>query len=422
MKIAILTNMMDFNPGYSLTGIIKDQTKMLVKYGHDVHLFVNEQFNKKELDSFKHVTVHQKMPFSHLVDYTSKNDLSEYHKQTIEKTTQMLIENLGDFDFVYTHDFVFTGWFLPYGMGCQQASKKLPQIRWLHWIHSVPSTLYDWWCIRDYGPAHRLIFPNTADRIRVAEQFRGIADDVRVIPHIKDIRTWFNFSEDTCKLIDLVPSVLSSRLMQVLPAGTDRLFAKGVEPVIKIFSFLKRTGNPVCLLIANQWATGRNRKECIEPYVALAKKYGLEPGVDFVFTSDLTEAWANGLPQHMIRELFLCANIFVFPTREESFGLVVPEACLSGVLPVLNGSLDCQRVISGNNALYFDFGSFHRSFEINLKNPDIYWSDLAKIILGRLAQDESLRMKTYFKNMNNMDYLYKNYYAPIMAEAKFWVN
>ncbi len=417
-KIAILTNMMEFNPGYSLTGIIKDQTLMLTRYGHEVHLYVNEQFNPEYLSDFEHVTVHQTIPFAHLTDYTSIHQLSKDHEKTVVATKELLEKELADFPMVYTHDFIFTGWFLPYGLGCLDASQNLPNTRWLHWIHSVPSSMRDWWDIQAFGKRHKLVFPNAADQIRVAEQYKGRREHVKVIPHIKDIRTWFNFSKDTCKLIDMMPAVLSSRIMQVLPAGTDRLSAKGVEQVIKIFGHIKSFGNPVCLLIANQWATGRQRKECIEPYEKMAKDAGLVPKEDFAFTSDLHEDWHNGLSQTMIRELFLCSNLFIFPTREESFGLVVPEASLSGVLPVLNKSLDQQVVISGMSALYFDFGSFSRKFEV--PNPNQYYRDIAFIILGTLLENDSLKIKTYFKNCNNMDFLYKQFYSPIMWGSALW--
>lgn len=415
MKIAILTNMMDFNPGYSLTGIVYDQTIMLHRYGHDVHLFTNVQFNPSGLD-FSHVTVHNKIPFAHLKDYNTKNDLTGEHDETVQETTKMLVNELADFDIVFTHDFIFVGWFLPYGLACILAAKQL-RCKWMHWIHSVPSVMRDWWNIKEWGEGHKLVFPNRTDQIRVAEQYRGEVSDVRVIPHIKDLRTWADFGEESKRLIDMMPAVMSSHIMQVLPAGSDRLSAKGVEQVISIFGHIKKFGFKVCLLIANQWATGRQRKECIEPYETLAKNMGLEPGVDFAFTSDLHKDWANGLNKRMLRELFMCSNLFVFPTREESFGLVVPEASLtSGCLMVLNKSLEQQVEISGFNSLYFDFGSYTRNHVI--KDYDRYFRDVAAIILGRMKQNESVQTKTWFKNSNNYDFLYEKYYNPIMMELK----
>lgn len=415
MKVAILTNMMDFNPGYSLTGIIKDQTIMLTRYGHDVHLFVNEQFNKTNLDDFSHVTVHQSIPFAHLKDYTSIGQLSEDHKKTVNDTAEMLVDSLQDFDVVFTHDFIFTGWFLPYGLGTVQASKELPNAQFMHWIHSIPSASRDWWNIKSYGPNHKLVFPNNMERLQVAEQYKGTMSDVRTIPHIKDIRTWADFSDDTVRAINFMPKILEADVVQILPAGTDRLSSKGVHHVISIFGRLKEAGANVCLVVANPWATGRNRKQSIDPYIALAKEVGLVYGEDFMFTSDMHPDWENGIGKQMLRELFMCSSLFIFPTREESFGLVVPEAALAGsCLLVLNKSLDQQVEISGGQAVYFNFGSFNREF----KNDDInkYYKDLASIILGRIQQNEAVKTKMWFKTHNNYDYLYRTYYKPIITD------
>lgn len=418
MKIAILTYLMDFNSGYSITGIVYEQTKMLVRKGHSVTLYVSEQFNPTGMD-FSHVTVEAKIPFAHLIDYKSKKDLTVEHKETAIQTENIMLSDLRDFDCVFTHDLIFTGWFLPYGIGVVAASEAYPDIPFLHWIHSIPCGFKDWWTIREYGKNHTLIFPNETDRLRVAEQYRGAIENVRVIPHLKDPRIFLGFHEDTCRLIDMVPGIMQSGIVAILPAGSDRLDTKGTDKVIRIMAALKDHGQDVCLVIANQWATGRQRKNTLEPYVNIGEHRGLHYGKDFVFTSDLHKDWENGLPGHMVRELFQLSNLFIFPTHCESFGLVVPEAiCSGGVLPVLNASLSQQREISGNWALYFNFGSHTENFKPHNCDWDTYFSELAWIILGRLRQNDAINAKTWARKQYNMDSLYARYYLPTIMELK----
>jgi len=416
MKIAIMTNFQEFLPGYSLTGIVKDQITMLRRHGHEAHLYVSEKYNGEEFSPG--IPVHKKVPFAHLTDYTSIKYLSPEHKMTAKATAKVLKEELSRFDMVWTHDWIFTGWNVPYGLGCQLAWPDMPGTAWLHWIHSVPSHSRDFWQIRAYGPRAKIVFPNRTDALLVAEQFKGEIDDVRPIHHIKDLRTFYDFSADTWRLIDLVPQVMSADVVQVLPASADRLSAKRVKEVITIFGHINRRVNEVCLLIANQWATERQHKEDIAKYYEHAKACGLEPGRDVVFTSDVMPEYRVGIPKRMIRELLLCSNLFIFPTREESFGLVVPEAALHGVQLVLNRSLTQQYEVAGHNALFFDFGSYRH--EHHNKMGDRYYAEIAIIILGKMAKSDVIRSKTFARKCYNMDYLYRTEYEPVMGESLTW--
>jgi glycosyltransferase involved in cell wall biosynthesis len=421
MKIAILTTFMGFPPGYSLTGIVKDQVKMLTKYGHEVYLFVSEKFDQKDEGEIPpEVHLVKKIPFTHQKDYQKSTDITPEHLEVAKKMEALLVEELKDINVIFTHDLLFIGWYYPYGLGCIEASKKLPDARWLHWVHSVPTNIKDWWDVRKFGPNHKLVYPNDSDKIRLAEAYRGTINDVRTIPHIKDIRTFFEFNETTCDFIDRYPGIMQADVVQIYPCSVDRLDAKRLDMVIKIFGGIKKLGHSVCLVVVTQWATGQKQRDEILKYKQIAFKEKLTLNEDIVFTSDYSEGkYGVAVPHNILRELWMCSNLFVFPTREESFGLVLPEASLaSGCLCVLNKSLDMQVEISGFCALYFDFGSYFRTQQIS--DLDKYCMDLATIITGRIAQNESLMTKTFMRKRYNMDHLYAKYYAPIMAETRLW--
>lgn len=417
-RVAILTTFQDFNPSYSLTGITTDQYRMLIEHGHQVDFFTCSRFNEKSIP--EGMTIKKKIPFAHLKDYRSIKELTEDHQKTIDETCEMLCQELKDTQIVLTHDFLFTGWNMPYGLGIIKASHFLKSTRWLHWIHSVPTAHKDWWNVEQWQPYHKMVFPNNTDRILVAEQYQGSLDHVRCVHHIKDLRTWFDFCDDTCRFIKEYPAVMNADVVKIYPASVDRLQAKRVREVILIFSEIKKRGKSVCLVIAAQWATGRPQKENIDNYKRLAINAGLEPGKEVIFTPDFeAPKFDVGLHKRFLRELMLCANVFIFPTREESFGLVFPEAVLSSaVIPMANKSLRMLSEVGGNHGLYFDFGSYHH--EVHHQNASKYYADLATIILGRMIQNESVTTRTFMRQTYNYDNLYFNEYEPLFAEAKTW--
>jgi hypothetical protein len=155
----------------------------------------------------------------------------------------------------------------------------------------------------------------------------------------------------------------------------------------------------------------------------MAAQAGLEPD-EFIFTSEWDEKYNTGIPKKMLRELLLCSNLFIFPTVEESFGLVGPEAALAGNFMVLNKSLYMMFEVYGNAGLYVDFGSHHNIFDPKNVNPDMTWDayldQVASLILGRFVQNEGCLTRTYMRRIYNMDNLYLHYYEPIFNESKMW--
>lgn len=427
MNIAILTNFNEFNPGYSLTGIVIDQAEMLAKQGHKVFVFVNEQFNPKYngdcgltslIEKYSNqIILMPKTVFLHLTDYQTKNNLTDEHLKGALKFGQILegILEANKISSVFTHDLIFTGWNLPYSIGIREAQRRLNNnIKWFHWVHSIPSGDKDWWNLNEYHGYNYIVFPTRSEVNRVAESFKTRQSSVLLIPHIKDIRNWYGFSEKTKNIIETWKGLIRNEIVQVYPCSSDRLHAKQLHLLIRIFGFLKQAKAKVFLLAVNQWATGRQRKEDISKYIDLASHCGLEYGEDFAFTSEYPEngeqPYELGVSRRILYELQLLQSIFIFPTTEESFGLVGPEASFSGALVILNKSLPLLNEVLGFSTPQYDFGSFLTRVEA-VENDD-YIKAVAHSILGRISTCDSVKTKIYCRTRYNMENIYFKYYAP----------
>lgn len=427
--VAILTNFAEFVPGYSLTGIVVDQAHMLLKNGHKVIIYVNENFNPKYNDDCginylisKYPDLFKVLPktkFLHLTDY-QEDSLSDKHKEAVNEIGTTYFDSFQEegVSAIFTHDFIFTGWNLPYYHAIKITNNLMRRYQiqslWLHWIHSVPSNRKEWWTLEPFGLNHHIVFPNKTEIMRVAEAYQTPYNRVKIIPHIKDIRNWYDFSEDTREILDDFSEIMEAEVVQVYPCSTDRLIAKQLDIVIKIFGQMKkRTKVQVFLVIANQWATGKQRKEDIKKYIELGEEHGLIYQKDFLFTSELKPRFATGISRRMIREFQLLSNLFIFPTREESFGLVGPEAAFSGSLVIANRSLQMMQEVLSTHAPAFEFGSFQNNVEC-VHNPN-YLEAVSMAILNRLYSNEAIMTKVYCRIKYNMDNLYTRFYLPLIG-------
>jgi glycosyltransferase involved in cell wall biosynthesis len=430
-KVGILTSFASFPPGYSLTGIVEDQIRMLASYGHEVHLFVCEHFSiKPEEELFQHdpwmkdqYILHKVVPFAHLKDYISADDITSEHHKIIKKTSKILLPLLRDMEVIFTHDWIFTGWNMIYGKAiqllCEENREVFLNIGWMHWVHSIPTQNRDWWNLSHYKGKHRIIYPNKIDSQRVAEAYKCPNDHVVVIPHIKDMRSFWEFGKNTYEFIEDFPAVMQSSIVQVYPASTDRLSAKGIDKILHFFKHFKENGATVCFVICNQWATGRQRKESLQSYYKRVRLANLKINEEVIFTSEWKKDYETGIPRKMLRELQLLSNLFIYPTTEETFGLVGPEVAVAGPLMVNNRSLSMMWEVQGGTGVFAEFGSFERRLDTPGSEKE-YYKALAMLVLSRMQRNEVVTAKTYNRRRYNWDHIYKKYYGPTMAERLLW--
>ena len=374
--------------------LVMSQIRQLRRGGYEPNFLVCENFGDAEKE-YKEATVHKIIPVGHLEDYR-KADLDEKHQELVDKTSEALIKIIDELgiNLMLTHDVVFLGWHYPYALAVQKVSRERPDVKWMHWIHSIPSGMNPIWDIRKYGKNHKLVFPNKTEALRVAEQFRGVIEDVVPIHHVKDIREFAEFSEPTNRFIDEY-GLMDADVIQIYPASVDRLEAKGIDKLMMVFGAMKTYfGKKVRLVICNQWCNVDKHRDSVEAALKRGENHGLIAQEDLIFTSRFeVPTWELGLPSKMVSELMMLGNLFMFPTREESFGLVLPEAALmGGCLVVANASLDMMREVTGNNALFWDFGSFYRDYHND--DESAYFRAIAHNSRSHAAQGIDTRYAT----------------------------
>jgi hypothetical protein len=110
------------------------------------------------------------------------------------------------------------------------------------------------------------------------------------------------------------------------------------------------------------------------------------------------------------------SNLFICPSRSETFGLTVAEAALSGQFLVLNSNLPCMSELAGaGNALYVTFGSYRQ--KVDNSDWGRFYGDIARILLHRFDSNEVIKVKTRYRQQYNMDAVWKRIEGVLQAEA-----
>ena len=150
----------------------------------------------------------------------------------------------------------------------------------------------------------------------------------------------------------------------------ERLVGKGNEMILTVGAIQTRK-NTLNALKALQHLPSRYRLVIVG-----GNGHGSEAVHDFIRTEGLSSrALILGyVPAERLPALYDAANVFVFPSFAEGFGLPILEAMAHG-LPVVASETSCLPEVGGNAAIY-----------VNPHDP----KDIAEKVI-RAAEDESLR-------------------------------
>jgi len=365
-RICLLTSFSDIQKAYSLNIICQYQLKQLLLNGYEPILIVHEGFKPEGIYAHPGIKI-EYIPNAPAHNEVRKDETFDADVDAFEARFTEIFEK-NQVDIVMTHDVVYQPACLKHNMAARRVAKKMPKIKWLHWIHSATSPLvlgnltgifpeeYTALLSQPF-PNSFYVYPNAYAVPSVATNFNIPQEIVRVVSHPADICGNLEMSPELEEFV-YAKDILNADIVCTYPIRLDN--GKQVEHVIKTIAMLKTFDLTVRLIVADFHSTGPEKIEYRDKCKQIAIDYGLNSD-ELSWLSEQNEKWQYEIPQSSIIKLQAISNVFIMPSVSETYSLVAQEAALAGQVLVLNGDFPPFRAIYGENAIYRKYSSAYDS-------------------------------------------------------------
>jgi len=209
---------------------------------------------------------------------------------------------------------------------------------------------YPWDLLRTPWPGVRYVVVSTHRRARLAELLGIPEGQVEVVNPGVDVVEQLKLQPATCALLEKVDLLAADPLL-LLPARITR--RKNIELAIRVTAALIRRKPGAGLVVTGPpGAHNPTNVSYLESLRALRRELGVAEHVHFLY-----EYGERGQPLHLtgatMADLYLLADLLLFPSQREGFGIPVLEAGLAR-LPVFAADIPSVRESAGGLAHLFD--------------------------------------------------------------------
>lgn len=419
-KVFILSNFQQYLRAYSPIVVVQAQIEMLLRNGYEPVLITNKGWNPPEDSIFMQIENRQLTPV--VIDGTVVDEAFERDVETLYKE---LKEIIGDEGVVLTHDLIFLPDYVKHNVACRKLAKENDSVRWLHWVHSAtaPGLLIQERAmfgekyaqhLNEKFPNSVICYPNSYDIPRVARNFNYEEDEIVEVPHAT------NPVEDMDRLVVRLYDELrlgEKEVLMIYPLRLDR--GKQPDMNVRLINACREEGMTAHLIFCDFHSTGGDKVTYREELKALAEKLGCANNVTFL--SEFDESASLEVPHRIILQLLTLSNVFLMPSKSETYSLVAQEAMLKGNLVILNHDFSPFRQIYGKNAIYKPFSSnigfdgYDGEIKTEYADVDAWFRERAVNLRYWLENDKTLRAKTWVRVYRNPDYVFKMFIEPILT-------
>lgn len=430
MKLYILTNFSAYLKSYSPIIVVGMQIEMLKRQGIEPVLLVSEGWNPPEGSIFSEVET-VRLP---AVPVSNDPGVDETFDRDVQKLYEALAGVFRGFDpdrekaVVLTHDLIFLPDYVKHNVAARKVADEHPYIQWLHWVHSATAPLG---LIQEramYGDTYKellsakfpnsvVVFPNAYSRPRVARNFAYEEDEVFEVPHPCDLTEGMH---PIVKRLYDQEKLYEPEVLMVYPLRLDR--GKNAEMNVQLIGSLHRAGVSAKLIFCDFQSTGGDKVNYRNDLKNLAEEQGVLDNVIFLSESDPSAEME--VPHTAVLDLFTLSNVFMMPSKSETYSLVTQEAMARGNFCILNQDFAPFRQIFGENAIYKPFsanigvdghdGEINTSYGEDNSEINIFFDDMARALKYYLTKEKTIRAKTWVRTKRNMDAVFKNYLEPLL--------
>ena len=318
--------------------------KELARRGNDITIYTTTSLNNKDVTSLElkppfiktgYISSSLDLPYNETTDKVSIQRFDVSFRilsfNIIPSMFSGLAENIGEFDLIHGHVFnLFTNF-----IGCYYAKKnKKPFILTAHDLvisdsHPLNAKLLKKLYDSTFG---KYVIKNSAKLIALTwsqiREYIALGADrkqIEVIPNAIDLKNYGDKNSPS-SFLERYRIKKSNKIL--LFVGRIEKY-KHIQDVIEIMPIiLKKHPNVKFIIVGEDYGFRKNLEE-------ISKNIGVEEKVTFT----------GGIPEEDLLLMYQIADIFVFPSKQEGFGIVLLEAMASGTPCVARSIPATKRVI-----------------------------------------------------------------------------
>jgi hypothetical protein len=331
--VVILTALSNFHPSYSVATCVLNQARAIGMQSPtwDVQVWVTQGADERGWENMPaNVTLHKIVPRLNWIE----NQSDEQASTTLRNFMLLYLSKLKN-PSIITHDLLFVSWYAVFARAIHMIG-GLGNFTWFHVPHSLPSDRKGKLAHLTTLPAgnHTIVSVAAGHDAKYAEYYDTTVDRVKNIPNIKDPRTWGTMTPRVSRLVTRL-RLWDYDFVQIFPACTTRLEAKGFSKILQTLAYVKEHASPF-VLFCNPNAGGERSEKILADARAKIRTYGMEKNAAFV-SDILPEATTYGLDAPEIKGLMQdYGNLFIFPSMAEADSLIALEAKLCEQYTIMN--------------------------------------------------------------------------------------